>query len=95
MLAALLERIEHDARGPDPEQYRLLVARVREQLEALPMDAALDALLRGFPATAEIYENLRYAWAGLCRAPLARSVGTEREARELIARSGREPPDKY
>ncbi len=95
MLAALLERIERDARRPDPEQYRLLVARIREQLRCLPMDAALDAMLAGFPATAEIYENLRYELAGLCRAPLAHSVGTERAARELIARIGREPPDKY
>ncbi len=95
MLAALLERIERDARRPDPEQYRLLVARIREQLRCLPMDAALDAMLGGFPATAEIYENLRYELAGLCRAPLAHSVGTERAARELIARIGREPPDKY
>jgi hypothetical protein len=95
VLAALLERIERDARRPDPEQYRQLVDRIRAQLQALPMDAALDAMLAGFPATAEIYENLRYELAGLCRAPLAHSVGTERAARDLLSRVGREPPDKY
>lgn len=92
MLAALLERVERDARRPDPDQYRLLVERIRAELDQQPMEPMLGALLDDFPATAAIYENLRYEWAGLCRAPLAKSVGSERQARELIARVRRDTP---
>lgn len=88
-LAALLERIEQRKGRPDPDQYRLLVQRIRDQLERHSMDLALGGLLDAFPATAAIYENLRYDWAGLCRAPLERSVGTERLAREALRRAAR------
>ncbi len=90
-LAWLLERIERDAR-PDPAQYQTLVSRVREQLQQQPMCPQLAALLDRFPATADIYENLRYEHAGLCRAPLERSVGTERQAHAILARVARGLP---
>ncbi len=88
-LASLLERLERESAQPDPSQYRLLVQRIRDELERQSMDPALDGLLAAFPATAEIYENLRYDCAGLCRTPLERSVGSERQARELLRRVAR------
>ena len=88
-LAWLLERIESGGQRPDPAQYRLLVRRIAEQLEQLTMQPQLGAVLDRFPATADLYENLRYEWAGLCRAPLARSVGSERQARQVLQRVAR------
>ncbi len=86
-LASLLERIEQGKARPDASQYRLLVERIREQLDQLPMEPALSALLDAFPAAAEVYENLRYDRAGLCRTALDRSVASERLARDALRRA--------
>jgi hypothetical protein len=48
------------------------------------MDDDLQAVLNTFPAAAELYENLNYQHAGLCRSPLDRSLAAEVKARELI-----------
>lgn len=88
-LASLLERIERGRARPDPDQYRLLVQRIGAELEQHARQPELGALLDAFPATAAIYENLRYDWAGLCRAPLERSVGSERLARDALRRAAR------
>ncbi|MCH8855539.1 MAG: hypothetical protein IIA03_04705, partial [Proteobacteria bacterium] len=50
---------------------------------------ALATVLDHFPAAAELYENLQYAHAGLCRAPLEASLQSELAARELLARVSR------
>ena len=83
-LALLLERIERRVAAPDPQQYRTLVERIVGELECHPRDAALDEVLKFFPATAELYENLRYASAGLCLMPLEQSVDSEQQTRALL-----------
>ena len=88
-LARLLERVEAQPISVGAEQYRSLVRRLTHALgDALP-DNVLQALLAAYPATAELYENLHYAHAGLSRAPLDRSVGSELLASQVIARAAR------
>jgi hypothetical protein len=86
-LAQLLQRVEADMTQVDANQYRLLVRQLQAALaEELP-PAALQAILRACPAAAEIYENLHYDHAGLSRAPLERSVASERLAAKVIAQA--------
>src|ERR1700757_4804257 len=67
-LSRLLERVERKGVALHPAQYRALVQQVGEALDdALPGDA-LEAVLRAYPAAAEVYENRHYAHAGLSRA---------------------------
>jgi hypothetical protein len=43
-------------------------------------------VLRAFPAAAELYENVQYAHAGLCRQPLEAALNAELLTRAAIAR---------
>ncbi len=83
-LAQLLEAVEH--RSVDPHQYRLLAEKLGAELHAQQGHPAMAGLLDHFPATAEIYENLQYGHAGLCRAPLEMSLGSELAVRDLLSR---------
>ena len=91
MLARLMERLERSARAVDADQYRTVVQHVVAELESAPRDAAFDALLDAFPSVAELYENLNYRHAGLCRSPLERSLGAEVAAREAIEAARHQP----
>jgi len=84
VLARVLDRLERSSRPVDAGQYRTLAARVAAELEATPHDAGLDAVLDAFPAVAELYENLQYAHAGLCRSALDASAAAEMAARAAI-----------
>ncbi len=87
-LGLLLERLERLPRSSaSPEQYRTLVQQVQQQLAAATPGAALDALLAALPASAELYENLHYAQAGLCRAPLEAATAAELAVQALLKRS--------
>lgn len=86
MLAALLEKLE---RGPVPvqaDQYRSVAQRLAAELAAVEPDVALGELLKVFPAASELYENLRYAHAGLCRSPLEPSLKAEMAVRDLLSK---------
>ena len=48
-------------------------------------------LLAQSPAAATVYENLHYAEAGLCHAPLDQAVAAEVAAREAIEAARRKP----
>jgi hypothetical protein len=85
LLAQVLERLEGSGRAIDPDQYRVLVARIARELEATPHDAGLDAVLENFPAVSELYENLNYEHAGLCRSSLEPGLAAEVAARAAIA----------
>lgn len=88
-LASLLEKLER-GRGPvHADQYRSVVDRLTAELAAAPQDAALDRLLALFPAAAELYENLQYRHAGLCRTPLDASLESELAAREVLRKVAR------
>jgi hypothetical protein len=90
-LARLLEKVDHSTQALAADQYRSLIERVKALLaDDLPADA-LNAIVAHFPATAELYENLNYAHAGLVRAPLEQAVEAERLALQAIARWRRVP----
>jgi hypothetical protein len=86
-LAGLLDRVEKaPIKAVGADQYRTLVRQLEAALlEEMP-DAALQAVLAAYPATAEVYENLHYAQAGLSRSGLDRSVSSEMLASKLIAK---------
>ncbi len=85
-LAQLLQSLEGQGRAADPHQYQLLVTRLTDELRNQQAHESLPALLDHFPAAGEVYENLQYAHAGLCRVPLEVSLSAEMAARELLNR---------
>lgn len=87
LLAPLLQRLERSKVAADPGQYQFVVRRLGDALAAAPAGKALDAILDAHPALAELYENLQYPHAGLCRSPLEVSLATERNARAVIERA--------
>ena len=94
-LARMLERLDRSGVAVDPKQYRAVVDSLTDVLRAVPRDAALDAVLDASPSTAEVYENLHYQHAGLCRSPLEAALNAELAARAVIdaARRPAQPKD--
>ena len=90
VLAQLLERLDASAKAFDAHQYRAVAAR----LSSLLADPEVDwqPLLAQSPAATELYENLHYAEAGLCRAPLDAAMPAELAARDAIAAARRASP---
>lgn len=92
-LAHLLERLDHSAVPFDAAQYRLVATRLATALESAAPGAELQAVLAALPAAAELYENLNYQYAGLCRSPLQSALDAELAASELIRRIGDDARD--
>jgi len=88
-LARLLERLENSGVAMAADQYRSVVSHLAAELGKVTPDPTLHALLDAHPAAAALYENLNYAHAGLCRAPLDVSLASEVEARNVIATAAR------
>jgi hypothetical protein len=88
VLAALLERLDRSRSSVDPRQYQAVVRRLADALGRCEPGATLDALLAEFPAASQLYENLRYEHAGLCRSPLDAALAAEIQARQWITRAG-------
>ncbi len=91
-LAGLLERLEVDVKAGGADQYQSVVRHLVDELGRLDADDTLEMVLRMFPATSDLYENLRYQQAGLCRAPLEVSLNSELEARAAIGRASKIKP---
>lgn len=91
VLAELLERLEHSAVPVGPEQYRSVVNHLVDAFGQVKPGSELGALLDTHPAAAELYENVNYQYAGLCRSPLDRSLSAEQQARQAIERAMRQP----
>ena len=89
MLASLLERLEHSKVPIGAAQYRSIVAHLAAELAEAQSGPALATLLDNFPATAELYENLHYGQAGLCRSPLDAATRAELEAQRALERARR------
>ena len=89
MLAGLLERLERSRVPVGPDQYRSVVTHLVDEFDDVASDARLSALLDTHPAAAELYENLHYEHAGLCRSSLDLSMAAELAARSAIARAMR------
>lgn len=93
MLARLLDRLEGSATPVDPGQYRSVVMRLSQELEAAEPGPLLKALLAEHPAASAVYENLNYRHAGLVRAPLELSLSSELAAKQAIARASAQPSE--
>ena len=91
VLAELLERLEHSTVPVGAEQYRSVVSRLASVLKQAQPGRELGALLGTHPAAAEMYENINYQHAGLCRSPLDPALAAERQARQAIDRAMRQP----
>lgn len=87
-LARLLERLDRSRVPVGADQYQSVVRRLRTEFDRLPAEA-LAHLLDTHPAAAELYENHRYAQAGLCRSPLDLAMQAELRAVDVIARARR------
>lgn len=85
--AALFERLERDHRGASPEQYQSVARQLAALLAEAEPDMFLDALLDNFAGAAELYENLRYEHAGLCRSPFDASLQAEMHAMSVLAKA--------
>lgn len=88
-LAQLLQRLEASAVPVAPQQYRSVVQRLERELRNAPPGAVLEAVLSALPAAAELYENLHYEHAGLCRSPLEPALNAELSARQALQRAAR------
>ena len=86
-MAHLLERVEARPTLVGAAQYQSLVRTVGSLLEDdLPPDA-VQAVLRRFPATAAVYENLHYDRSGLSQSPLEAAINSELLADQVIAKA--------
>lgn len=90
VVARLLERLDASRTPIDAHQYRT----VAERLTGLLLEPGIDwqPLLAQSSAAATLYENLHYAHAGLCRAPLAQATAAELVAQQAIERARRVSP---
>ena len=86
-MGLLLERLERLPRSTaSASQYREVVLKSQALLAEAEPGAALDALLGVMPALGELYENLHYDQAGLCRHELEPAATAELAAREFIGK---------
>ena len=93
VLAELLERLEHSRVPVDGGQYRTVVAHLVDELGVVEPGTALRALLDNHPAAAELYENINYQHAGLCRSELNAALAAEQQAKNAIVRAMRKATD--
>ena len=89
VLAQLLERLEHSAVPVGAEQYRSVVMHLVDQFRDVEPGAQLAQLLDAYPAASEVYENMNYQYAGLCRSALDASLSAELAAKSAIERAMR------
>lgn len=94
VLAELLERLERSAVPVGAEQYRSVVQHLVSELGVIEPGTALRALLDSHPAAAELYENVNYQYAGLCRSALDASLAAERQAKEVLSKAMRQATDR-
>ena len=91
VLAELLERLDHSTVPVGAGQYLSVAAHLVQALAGAEPGRELGALLDTHPAAAEMYENMNYQHAGLCRSPLDPALAAERQARQAIERAMRQP----
>ena len=92
LLSRVLERLDNSSELVDAEQYRSVASHLASELSAATNDAGLQAVLRACPSAAELYENLNYQHAGLCRTSLDSAMRTEAAARAAIGKASQRPP---
>ena len=87
VLADLLERLERSEEPVGAEQYRSVVLHLINEFDEVEQGSGLHAILDTHPAAAELYENVNYQYAGLCRSALDASLASENQARQATARA--------
>ncbi len=87
MLARLIDRLDANPAAADPLQYRSVAQSLSHHLSRAAGHPLLNALLDAYPGAAQIYENLNYRHAGLCRSPLEASLSAELQARRVMERA--------
>jgi hypothetical protein len=87
LLSQLLERLDRSTEPVGAEQYLSVVRHLKEEFDELGSMPGLSALLDAYPSAAELYENLNYQHAGLCRSPLEVALHAEQRARQAIERA--------
>ncbi|MEO5659000.1 MAG: hypothetical protein ABIQ90_04275 [Polaromonas sp.] len=87
--AELLERLECSTVPVGAEQCRSELLHLVSGLGEGKPDKELGILLDAHPAAAELYENVNYQYAGLCRFALDVSLAAERQANEALDRAMR------
>ena len=83
-LAQLLERLERNLVPTSADQYRSVVEHLSKELADVEPGEDLQMLLDTFPSASQLYENLQYRHAGLCRSPLDASLDAELRTQDLI-----------
>lgn len=91
VLAELLERLERSSVPVGADQYRSVVMHLVNEFHDVQSGTALGALLDTHPAAAELYENINYQVAGLCRSSLTLSLAAEQQAQAAIKRAMGQP----
>ena len=86
-MAGLLERLDRQRSTASAEQYRGVARQVSTLLAQAEPDEHLQRLLNAAPASAELYENLRYEVAGLVRSPLEKALNAEMAATAAIQKA--------
>jgi len=94
VLAQLLERLERSKVPVGAEQYRSVVQHLASELGDVAPGTALAALLDSHPAAAELYENVNYQYAGLCRSALDASLAAEQQAKQALDRAMHRPVNR-
>ena len=87
VLAELLERLEHSTQPIAAAQYRSVAQHLINEFADVEPSLGLRALLNTHPAASELYENVNYGHAGLCRSALSAAVSAESQARQTISRA--------
>jgi len=86
-LARLLTTLDQAPQQVSADQYRSVAQRLSQALDMTTPEPALDLLLAHFPSAAEVYENLRYAQAGLVRQALEPAMQAEQQARAALEKA--------
>ena len=87
VLAALLQRLDDSAVTVDAEQYRSVVSRLANEMQAVASNHELAGILDAYPAAAELYENINYQHAGLCRSALDTALAAEQQAVAAVSQA--------
>jgi hypothetical protein len=68
----------------DAAQYSSVVTRLVNEMRAQSSNSELTDILDAYPAASELYENINYQYAGLCRSALDTALAAEQQASVAI-----------
>lgn len=91
ILAALLQRLDDSSVPVDAGQYASVAARLANEMRAVASNHELAGILDAYPAAAELYENINYQYAGLCRSALDTALAAEQQAVAALAQAMGKP----